>query len=56
MPAATRGWANKQVAGHLEISEQTVANYKFDFLAKLRAAVRKQQLPRDIFPELYEVE
>jgi RNA polymerase sigma-70 factor (ECF subfamily) len=51
-----RGWANKQVAGHLDISEQTVANYKFDFLAKLRTAVRKQQLPRDIFPELYELE
>lgn len=51
-----RGWANKQTAGHLNLSEQTVANYKFDFLAKLRAAVRRQQLPRDIFPELYEID
>jgi len=49
-----RGLANKQVAAQLDISEQTVANYKFDFLAKLRADLRKQQLSRDVFPELYE--
>lgn len=49
-----RGWANKEVATRLEISEQTVANFKFDFLAKLRAAVRKQHLPQDVFPELAE--
>lgn len=51
-----RGRANKQVAAQLDISEQTVANIKFDFLARLRTAVRKQQLPRDVFPELYEIE
>jgi RNA polymerase sigma-70 factor (ECF subfamily) len=49
-----RGWANKDVAARLAISEQTVANFKFDFLAKLRAAVRKQDLPQDVFPELAE--
>jgi len=49
-----RGWANKEVASHLAISEQTVANYKFEFLAKLQAAVRKQGLPQEVFPELYE--
>lgn len=48
-----RGVANKDVAARLGISEQTVANYKFDFLAKLRAAVREQGLPEDVFPELY---
>lgn len=47
-----RGLPNKEVAAVLGISEQTVANYKFDFLAKLRAAVRKQGLPEDVFPEL----
>ena len=47
-----RGWANKDVAAHLNLSEQTVANYKFDFLAKLRTAVRKQGLNHDVFPEL----
>jgi RNA polymerase sigma-70 factor (ECF subfamily) len=49
-----RGWPNKEVAARLEISEQTVANHKHDFLAKLRHAVRKQRLPEDVFPELYE--
>lgn len=49
-----RGWANKEVAARLGISEQTVANYKFEFVAKLQSAVRKQDLPEDVFPELYE--
>lgn len=48
-----RGWPNKEVATVLGLSEQTVANIKFEFLAKLRASVRDQQLPEDIFPELY---
>lgn len=47
-----RGMANKDVATKLGLSEQTVANHKFDFLAKLKAAVRKQGLPQDVFPEL----
>lgn len=47
-----RGWANKEVALELSISEQSVANFKFDFLAKLRTAVRKQGLPQEVFPEL----
>ncbi|MBN2477425.1 MAG: sigma-70 family RNA polymerase sigma factor [Pirellulales bacterium] len=49
-----RGRPNKQVAKQLKISEQKVANYKFEFLAKLRTAIRKQGLPEDVFPELYE--
>ena len=49
-----RGWPNKEVADRLGISEQKVANHKFDFLARLRTAVRKQGLPEEIFPELYE--
>jgi len=49
-----RGWANKEVARHLEVSEQTVANHKFEFLSKLRSAVRTQGLPEEVFPELYE--
>lgn len=49
-----RGWPNKEVARRLDVSEQTVANHKFEFLAKLRAAVRKQGLPEDVFPELYQ--
>jgi RNA polymerase sigma-70 factor (ECF subfamily) len=49
-----RGWPNKEVATRLAISEQTVANFKFDFLARLRSSVRKQGLPQDVFPELGE--
>jgi RNA polymerase sigma-70 factor (ECF subfamily) len=47
-----RGWANKDAAAALGISEQAVANHKFDFLAKLRAAVKNQNLPEEVFPEL----
>jgi RNA polymerase sigma-70 factor (ECF subfamily) len=49
-----RGRPNKEVAAQLRISEQKVANYKHELLDKLRAAVRKQDLSEDVFPELYE--
>lgn len=48
------GWPNKDAATELGLSEQQVANYKFDFLARLRKNVRKQGLSEDIFPELYQ--
>ena len=51
-----RGWANKDVAARLRISEQAVANHKHEFLARLRGAVRQQDLPEEVFPELYEKE
>ncbi|NQU23977.1 MAG: RNA polymerase sigma factor [Candidatus Nealsonbacteria bacterium] len=51
-----RGRANKDVAAELDITEQTVANYKFEFLAKLRTTIRNQGLPEEVFPELYEGE
>ena len=47
-----RGLINKHVALQLEISEQAVANYKFDFLARLRTTIRGQGLPEDVFPNL----
>lgn len=46
------GWANKHVATELGLSEQQVANYKFDFVARLRATIRRQGLSSDVFPEL----
>jgi RNA polymerase sigma-70 factor, ECF subfamily len=49
-----RGLSNKDAALQLGLSEQTVANHKFEFLAKLRGAVRGQGLPEDVFPELHE--
>lgn len=51
-----RGWANKEVAALLNITEQQVANFKFDFLARMRTMIQKQELSEEIFPELYEAE
>jgi RNA polymerase sigma-70 factor (ECF subfamily) len=51
-----RGWANRDAALQLKMSEQTVANFKFEFLARLRTLVRKQNLSEEVFPELHEHE
>jgi RNA polymerase sigma-70 factor (ECF subfamily) len=48
------GRLNKDVAQILGLSEQQVANYKFEFLDRLRTAIRKQGLSTDVFPELYD--
>jgi RNA polymerase sigma-70 factor (ECF subfamily) len=48
-----RGWANKDVAALLDITEQQVANFKFDFIARLQSMIRRQGLSEDVFPELY---
>jgi len=48
------GRANKEVAELLDVTEQQVANWKFDFLARMRSLIRRQGLSEDIFPELYE--
>jgi RNA polymerase sigma-70 factor, ECF subfamily len=47
------GAANKEVAACLGITEQQVANFKFDFLDRLRKLVKQQRLNEDVFPELY---
>lgn len=47
-----RGCANKEVARELGLSEQVVANFKFDFLDRLRTLVRQQGLPEELFPQL----
>ncbi len=49
-----RGRPNKEVAQTIGLSEQQVANFKFDFLARLRSLVRRQGLSQDVFPELHE--
>ena len=49
-----RGWANKDVAVELGITEQQVANFKFDFLARMRSIIRKQGLSEEVFQEMYE--
>ena len=48
----TRGQGNKQVAETLGLTEQQVANFKFDFLARLKTQIRRQGLSEDVFPEL----
>jgi RNA polymerase sigma-70 factor (ECF subfamily) len=47
-----KGWANRDVASFLHISEQQVANYRFAAIKKLSEAIRTAGLPADIFPEL----
>jgi RNA polymerase sigma-70 factor, ECF subfamily len=47
-----RGRANKEVAACVDVTEQQVANYKFDFLTRLRSVLKRQELPEDVFPEL----
>jgi RNA polymerase sigma-70 factor (ECF subfamily) len=49
-----KGWANRDVATFLEISEQQVANYRFAAVKKLSEHIREAGLPEDVFPELQE--
>ncbi|MGD9720705.1 MAG: RNA polymerase sigma factor [Pirellulales bacterium] len=49
-----RGCPNRDVAARLGMSEQTVANFKFEFVSRLRTLVKKQGLSEDVFPELHE--
>lgn len=47
-----KGWANRDVAAFLKISEQQVANIRFAAVRKLAEHVRLAGLPSDVFPEL----
>lgn len=47
-----KGWANRDVAAFLKISEQQVANIRFAAVKKLGDHVRNAGLPGDVFPEL----
>ena len=49
-----RGRGNKEVAETLEITEQQVANFKFDFLNRLKTQLKKHNLSSEVFPELYQ--
>ena len=46
------GLGNKEAAEQLQLSEQQVANFKFDFLARTKALVGRQNLDVEVFPEL----
>jgi len=47
-----KGVPNWQVAEHLGLTEQQVANYRFSAVKKLTAAIEAAGLPADVFPEL----
>jgi RNA polymerase sigma-70 factor (ECF subfamily) len=47
-----KGWANRDVATFLQISEQQVANYRFAAVKKLTEQIRSAGLSADVFPEL----
>lgn len=47
-----RGQGNKRVGELVGLTEQQVANFKFDFLANLKKRLRKQGLSEEVFPEL----
>lgn len=47
-----RGRGNKEVAAAVGLTEQQVANFKFDFLANLKKRLKKQGLDEEVFPEL----
>ena len=47
-----RGLPNKEVASRLDLTEQTVANQKFELITRLRNALRRQGLSTEVFPEL----
>ncbi len=47
-----KGWANRDVAAFLNVSEQQVANYRFAAVKKLTELIRGAGLSPDVFPEL----
>jgi RNA polymerase sigma-70 factor (ECF subfamily) len=47
-----KGWANRDVAAFLKITEQQVANYRFAAVKKLSEHIRAAGLPPEVFPEL----
>ena len=49
-----KGWANRDVAKFLKVTEQQVANYRFAAVKKLHDQMTAAGLPADIFPELHE--
>jgi RNA polymerase sigma-70 factor, ECF subfamily len=49
-----KGWANRDVAKFLKITEQQVANIRFAAVKKLGDHVKSAGVPNDTFPELQE--
>jgi RNA polymerase sigma-70 factor (ECF subfamily) len=51
-----KGWANRDVAAFLGITEQQVANYRFAAVKKLSELIKAAGLSPDVFPGLQEQE
>ncbi len=49
-----RGWANRDAAAFLGVSEQQVANFRFAAVKKLSEHIRNAGLSVEVFPELYQ--
>jgi RNA polymerase sigma-70 factor (ECF subfamily) len=49
-----KGWPNRDVAAHLGITEQQVANYRFAAVKKLTEKIRAAGLSPDVFPQLHD--
>lgn len=47
-----RSWSNRDVAAQMNVSEQSVASMKSEFLERLRKSLRRLELPEDVFPEV----
>ena len=47
-----KGWANRDVAAFLSISEQQVANFRFAAVKKLGEHIRNAGLSAEVFPQL----
>jgi RNA polymerase sigma-70 factor (ECF subfamily) len=47
-----KGWPNWQVAEYLKLSEQQIANYRFNAVKRLTEGMKAAGLPSDVFPEL----
>jgi RNA polymerase sigma-70 factor (ECF subfamily) len=48
-----KGWRNQQVAAFLQVSEQDVANWRFQSKSRLHDRLVAARLPVEIFPELH---
>lgn len=50
------GWSNKDVAEHLDIKDQQVANIRFAAVRKITDIIQEAGLPVDVFPGLQQDE
>lgn len=47
-----KGWRNQEVAAFLHVSEQDIANWRFQSKSRLQERLMAARLPPEVFPEL----